>query len=240
MAAQEGLELSPPLSAWGDLRSPLTVLHRDDDLIAVAKPSGMVVHWTRGADDAPVLLRWLADQLGHQVFPVHRIDRQGSGVIVLGTSSAAASQLCADIRDQRWQKRYLVLCRGLLREPTAVDHPVPEDEQRRPAQTDITPVEHFCNRYTLAEARPHTGRRHQLRYHFKHLRHPLVGDTQYGQGPINRFFRQQFDLHRLFLHAESLALPHPRHRSTLHLHCPLAPELAGVLDALRCYDGPVA
>lgn len=206
----------------------------------VSKPAGSVVHWTRGAADSPVLIELLRRQCGHPVWPVHRLDRQASGVIVFAKSAAVAGQLGADLRQQRWHKRYLVLCRGALAAPLSVDHPVPEEEQRRPAQTAILPLEVFRQRYTLAAASPLTGRRHQLRYHFKHLRHPLVGDTLYGQGPINRFFRQTFGLHRLFLHAQQLSLPHPTRATELRLHCPLSDELVQVLAALRRYTGPVA
>lgn len=218
----------------------LSILHEDEALLVVSKPAGSVVHWTRGAGDSPVLLECLRRQCGCALWPVHRLDRQASGVIVFAKSAAVAAQLGADLRQQRWQKRYLVLCRGVLAEALSVDHPVPEGEQRRPAQTAIAPLEVFCRRYTLAGATPLSGRRHQLRYHFKHLRHPLVGDTLYGQGPINRFFRQTFGLHRLFLHAEALSLPHPRDGSALHLHCPLPDELGQVLAALRQHTGPVA
>lgn len=216
------------------------VLFEDDALIAVSKPSGSVVHRTRGAEDAPVLVAALKLQLGQRVFPVHRLDRQTSGVIVFAKSSDVASLLAAGIREQRWRKRYVGLCRGPLADSVVVDHPVPEDDTRRPARTDIDPLETFCGRYTLVRARPHTGRRHQVRYHFKHLRHPLVGDTNYGQGAINRFFRQTFGLRRLFLHAEGLELPHPQRHTLLSLDCPLPTDLVDVLEQLRSHQGPVA
>jgi tRNA pseudouridine65 synthase len=218
----------------------LPVLFEDDALVAVEKPSGAVVHRTRGAEDAPILASMLKQQLNQRVFPVHRLDRQTSGVIIFAKSSEVASILGADIREQRWRKRYVGLCRGPLMDSVVVDHPVPEDQARRPARTDIDPLETFCDRYTLVRARPHTGRRHQLRYHFKHLRHPLVGDTTYGQGAINRFFRQTFGLQRLFLHAERLELSHPQRHTLLTLDSPLPPDLEQVLTQLRAHQGPVA
>lgn len=216
------------------------VVYDDPMVLAVAKPSGTVVHHTRGAGASPVLVRTLERASGIKLYPVHRLDRQASGLVVLAKSSEVARRLSEDLREQRWRKAYLVLCRGVIAEPCVIDHPVPEDDKRRDALTEIEPLEVYCRRYTLARARPRSGRRHQLRYHFKHLGHPLVGDTNYGQGPINRFFRTRFALHRLFLHAETLALPHPDGRGELNLSCPLAEELERVLLQLSHYEGPVA
>lgn len=220
---------------------PLRLLFCDEFLVAIDKPSGAVVHRTRGAPaDSPILVSVLADQLGQKLYPVHRLDRQTSGVMVFALSTGAASRMAQDIREGRWQKQYLALCRGPLLEPIAVDHPVREGDKRRPAQTDITPVEHFCGRYSLVRAFPKTGRRHQLRYHFKHLGHPLVGDTNYGKGPINRFFRQTFGLGRLFLHAEKLTFCHPMYPQMLQIDQPLAEDLRHCLQQLRAHVGAVA
>ncbi|MBK8482396.1 MAG: pseudouridylate synthase [Proteobacteria bacterium] len=218
---------------------PLRVLYEDASLVAIAKPAGAVVHRTRGAAEAPILISMLSDQLGARVFPLHRLDRQTSGVMVFARSSTDAARLAEDLRAHRWRKTYLALCRGPLRSAIEVDHPVPEGEKRRPARTCFEPLETFCGRFTLARATPLTGRRHQVRYHCKHLRHPIVGDTNYGQGPINRFFRETFSLHRLFLHAESLELTHPRRLATIAITCPLDQALQDVLSALRAHSGPV-
>lgn len=218
---------------------PLEVLYEDESLIAIAKPAGAVVHRTRGAEGAPILISLLADQLGARVFPVHRLDRQTSGVMVFAKSSADAARVADDAREHRWRKAYLALCRGPLPSAIEVDHPVPEGDRRRPARTCFEPLETFCGRFTLVRATPLTGRRHQVRYHCKHLRHPIVGDTNYGQGPINRFFRQVLSLHRLFLHAETLELTHPRRLATITISCSLEQDLLGVLCALRAHAGPV-
>lgn len=227
-----------------DVESPpgaLTVLYRDEALVAIAKPSGAVVHRTRGLPPGTTLLvQALRDQLGQRVYPVHRLDRQTSGVLVFALSPAHASAMAADLREQRWRKRYLGLARGPLREPFEVDYAVPEEDKRREARTSFDPVETFCERYTLVAAYPHTGRYHQVRRHLKHEKHPLVGDTNYGDSKVNRLFRREFGLHRLFLHAEKLELPHPVELRRLELSCPLSDELAACLEALRRYEGPIA
>jgi tRNA pseudouridine65 synthase len=217
----------------------LELLHEDQHIVVVNKPAWWVVHPTRGARDAITVLRILRDQLGQRVFPVHRLDRQASGVLVMARSSEAAARLADDIREGRWTKRYLGLCRGVLQDGRRIDHPVPEGDVRRPALTHIDPRRVFCDRYTLVQAMPTTGRRHQIRYHLKHVSHPLIGDANYGQGTINRFFRATFGLERLFLHAEWLRLPHPTENLLLELSCPLAPELEQVLERLARYRGAV-
>lgn len=211
----------------------LELLYEDQHLVAVDKPAWWVVHPSRGTGDAPAVVHVLKKQLAQPVFPVHRIDRQASGVLVLARSSEVASVLGAHIREGRWRKSYLCLCRGVISEGLRVDHPVPEGKIRRPAQTLVDPVAVYVNRYTLVRAEPLTGRRHQIRYHLKHLSHPLVGDVNYGQGKINRLFRSSFGLHRMFLHADSLQLLHPEQDRELQVSCPLAPELKRVLEQLE-------
>jgi tRNA pseudouridine65 synthase len=217
----------------------IPILFEDDDLVAVDKPPWSVIHATRGAAGALVLLQALREQTGSWVFPVHRLDRQTSGVLVFARSPEVASILSEQIRSMLWKKTYVSLCRGVILESLRIDREVPQETSRQPAQTDIDPLEHFCERYTLVEARPLTGRRHQIRYHLKHVSHPIVGDASYGQGSINRFFRETMALGRLFLHARNLRLPHPRHNRFVELSSPLAPDLEGVLARLRVYVGPV-
>jgi tRNA pseudouridine65 synthase len=222
-----------------DTHQELEVLYEDAFLIAVNKPAWWVVHPTRGAKGAPTVLQALQQQLEQRVFPVHRLDRQASGVLVLARTQEVASSLGADIREGRWRKSYQGLCRGVILDSVRVERPVPEGEARRPALTHVDPLRSYCNRYTLLEITPVTGRRHQIRYHLKNLSHPLVGDASYGQGKINRFFRETFGLERMFLHAWKLWLPHPAELRALELNCPLPGQLSAVLEQLESYTGPV-
>jgi tRNA pseudouridine65 synthase len=218
----------------------IEILHLDEHIVAIDKPAWAVVHRTRGAEGALLLAPALSAQLGAAVYPVHRLDRQTSGVLVFARSSEVAALLSADIRSGLWKKRYLGLCRGVVADSAIVDHPVRDDAHRRAARTQYDPLEHFCDRYTLLRALPETGRRHQVRYHLHHLRHPLVGDVLYGDGKVNRFFREAFALRRLFLHAEGLRILHPRDGQPLDLAAPLPVELQQVLAVLRQHRGPVA
>ena len=217
------------------------MLYRDEAMVAIDKAAGAVVHYTRGVPPgSPILVKVLAQQLGCPVYPAHRLDRQTSGVMVFALSSEMARRMADDIRSEQWKKSYIGLCRGTIEQFLMVDHPVPEGDKRRPARTDFSPLEIFCRRYTLLRAEPRSGRRHQVRYHLKHLRHPLAGDRNYGDSAVNRFFAATMDLSRLFLHAETLELPHPGGTERLRLSAPLAPELEAVLERLRVYEGPVA
>lgn len=214
---------------------PLPILYRDQAIVAVDKPSGLSVH--RGWDgDRDVAMTRLRDQLGQHVFPAHRLDRATSGVLLFALSPEIATALGKLFADGRAEKSYLALVRGVPPVSGTIDHPLPSGEDRRqprvPAVTDFARLESF-GRYCLVEARPRTGRLHQIRRHLKHIACPIIGDVNYGKGEHNRLFRTDHDLHRMFLHAATLRLPHPTTGHLLEIHAPLPPELAKVLERLR-------
>lgn len=210
----------------------LEILYRDADLVAVNKPAGMLVHkgWARDGRPALQILR---DQIGHHVFPVHRLDRGTSGVLLFALSGEAARLVQLQLDAHEVEKRYLALCRGHDPALVQVDHPLAKTEggERRPAVTDFKLLGQF-ERYGLFEARPRTGRLHQIRRHLKHASHPVIGDARYGKGEHNRLFRERFGFHRLALHASDLGLRQPRTGEALRLHAPLPPELARLFHAL--------
>jgi tRNA pseudouridine65 synthase len=131
------------------------------------------------------------------------------------------------------EKRYIALVRGIPPEAGVIDHPVPRapDGPRVPAVTEFRRLATF-ERYALVEALPRTGRLHQIRRHFKHISHPLIGDVRYGKGEHNRLFRDRFGLHRLALHALELAFDHPPAGRPLRIFAPVPEDLAGVLGAM--------
>ena len=130
----------------------------------------------------------------------------------------------------RIEKRYLALVRGITPEAGVIDHPLPRSREgpRVPAVTEYRRLATF-ERYSLVEAFPKTGRLHQIRRHFKHISHPLIGDVRYGKGEHNRYFRERFGLHRLALHAAELAFVHPTTGEKLRIDAPLPEELARVV-----------
>jgi tRNA pseudouridine65 synthase len=208
------------------------VLYRDQELLIVAKPAGLVVH--RGwADDEVALLDLAREAAGAYVYPVHRLDRGASGALVFALSSAAARALQESWTSGQVDKRYVALVRGNPPDAATIDHPIPraEDGPRVPALTEVTTLAR-AGRYALVEARPKTGRLHQIRRHLKHISCPLIGDVRYGKGEHNRLFRERHDLHRLALHAWSLALPHPVTGARVCAVAPLPRDLAGALAGL--------
>lgn len=213
----------------------LSVLYRDQAIVAVDKPSGLSVH--RGWDgERDVAMTRLRDQLGRHVYPVHRLDRGTSGVLLFALSAEVAASLGRILAEGRAEKSYVALVRGVPPISGTIDHPLPAGEdhhdKRVSAVTDFWRLETF-GRYSLVEARPRTGRLHQVRRHLKHIACPIIGDVNYGKGEHNRLFRASYGLHRLFLHAATLRLPHPETGHILEIHAPLPPELAAVLARLR-------
>jgi tRNA pseudouridine65 synthase len=223
---------APRTAVTAAAAAPLPILFQDDALVAVAKPAGLAVH--RGtAHDRVVVLTLVRDRLGRHVYPVHRLDRATSGVVVLALSPGVARRVQERFAAGEVEKRYLALVRGIPPEAGVIDHPVPRAPggSRVPAVTEFRRLGVF-ERYALVEAVPRTGRLHQIRRHFKHLSHPLIGDVRYGKGEHNRLFRERFGLHRLALHALMIAFAHPEDGRPLAIFAPVPADLAGPLAAM--------
>lgn len=239
----------------------LKVLYRDAGLLAVDKPSGLLVH--RGwAKDERVAVDLAAELVGGRVWPLHRLDRGTSGVLLFARNAELARELSARFEAGEIKKRYLALVRGVVGpEDQLIDHGLrrhdpktgklrkkPKDgsePERLDARTHVRGLGSAAvERYSLVEARPETGRTHQIRRHLKHISHPIIGDVRYGKGAHNRWFREQLGLHRLALHAYELRLRHPQGREDereLSIVAPLPAELASAahelgieLGDLRC------
>jgi tRNA pseudouridine65 synthase len=212
--------------------SSLSVLYQDEDLLVVDKPSGLVVHrgWARDGEVIMTLARALA---ARHVYPVHRLDRGTSGVLVMALAAAAAKALGEAFEAGRVHKRYLALVRGIPPASGVVDHPIPRSPggPRVPAVTRFRRLATF-ERYAWLEVVPETGRLHQIRRHLKHISHPVIGDVRYGKGEHNRLFRSRFGLYRLALHAAEIELRHPLSEAPMRFQAPLPADLAGPLASM--------
>jgi len=219
------------------------ILHRDQWLCAIDKPCGMMVHRSSRSTDALFIMGLLRDQLGQRVWPIHRLDRATSGVLLFALDSETAGELGQQMMAREIGKRYLCVVRGHVDDEGLIDHPL-KLEGHGPEQEAVTeyrclgrmelpiPIGRYPSaRYSLVEARPRTGRMHQLRRHFKHLFHPIIGDTTYGEGRHNRLFRQHLSSHRLLLHASEMELQHPSSDELLRLHAPLSGEFRSLVEA---------
>ncbi len=235
-------------------KESLEIIYQDQWLVAVNKPSGLLVHRTNlDRHETRFAVQLVRNQLRQRVYPVHRLDKPTSGVLLFALDPETAKLLALQFREHRLEKRYLALLRGWAEEQGTINYPLVDGpikgdygqqragEEPRPAVTayrtlsrvelPISDGRHPTSRYSLVEARPTTGRRHQLRRHFKHIFHPIIGDTTYGDGRHNRRFRQQYGVQRLLLHAERLDLSHPLSGEHLALQAVLPAELAAVLQA---------
>ena len=232
--------------------APLQVLYRDEHLVAVAKPSGLLVHRTAIDSHATdFAVQRLRAQLGQPVYPAHRLDKATSGALLFALSPAVLRQLAAAFEARRVAKRYLGIVRGWPAEAGAIEYALadlneeraaPAVPVRRPASSlfrrlavaelPVRVDRYPGSRYALLEIEPLSGRRHQLRRHLRHIGHPLIGDTTYGQGRHNRLFRERFACHRLLLAAVELDLTHPVSGLPLSITAPLAADFGAVVVAL--------
>jgi len=218
----------------------LTPIYQDEHLVAIDKPPGLLVHRTQlaaGEDEAALQL--LRDQLGRPVWPVHRLDRGTSGVLLFALSAEVASTLGAMFEQGRMDKCYLALVRGWpAADEGLVDHPLARDPELPSAgqplleaQTRWRVLERIewpvatdprfaTTRVALLDVEPQQGRRHQIRRHLKHVAHPILGDATHGKGPLNRAVAAFLGVQRLWLHAWRLALVHPVSGTLLRLEAP--------------------
>ena len=207
-------EFSNTESRVGDAEiGKIDVVHSDEDVVVLNKPSGLLVHPGRESVDRVTCLSVMREQTGRWVYPVHRLDRQTSGLLVMAFSSEMAAVLSQAFREGEVEKKYLAVVRGFLEESVLVERPLkrPDNPDRiDEAETAIAPLGRATidvavgrfpeGRYSLVEAVPRTGRRHQIRRHLAGLSRPIIGDTVYGDGRHNRLFRERYGLHRLLLH----------------------------------------
>lgn len=231
---------------------PLSLLYHDEYLVAIHKPSGLLVH--RSAIDrheTRFALQMLRDQIGQHVYPVHRLDKPTSGILLFALNSDIARELSQAFTAQQISKEYLAVVRGYTPTSSTIDYALKEkldkisDKKSNPNKPPQSAVTHFerlgtielpffvdrypKSRYSLVRAKPETGRKHQLRRHFKHIGHPIIGDAKHGKGVHNRFFQQQFQCHRLLLACDKLAFKHPVSGEIVHLHAPIEGSFEALL-----------
>ncbi len=231
----------------------LDILYRDDALIAIHKPAGLLVHRSNlDRQETRFAVQLLRDQIGQRVYPAHRLDKGTSGVLLFALDAETASAVGRQFTADQVRKDYLAVVRGWPAEAGVIDHPLRReaddyDDRRKatlgadplPALTRFlrlatveidAPVDRYPRaRYALLHLMPESGRRHQLRRHLKHIAHPIIGDATWGKGVHNRFFQQRFNCHRLLLACTRLRLRHPVSGLDLEIQAPLAEDFAALL-----------
>jgi tRNA pseudouridine65 synthase len=234
----------------------LTVLYHDKDLVAVDKPPGLLVHRTKlDPRENAAALQLVRDQIGARVFPVHRLDRPTSGVLIFALTDEIARRMSEKFAAREVEKTYLSVVRGIpKRDSWTIDYPLVEEldaiadrlaDENKLAQEAVTEVKCLASvelpvmvdkfptsRYALMECRPRTGRKHQIRRHLRHEGHPIVGDVTHGTGKHNRFFAAHFGVRRLLLSCTEISFLHPRSNEPVSVKAPLDPEFSGLLGRL--------
>src|SRR6267142_439413 len=241
----EEISLTPPRLPEGGApraqKKPLKIAHEDAALIVIDKPAGLVVHPGAGQPDRTLLNALLAHAPALAGVPragiVHRLDKDTSGLLVVAKTVAAQADLVKQLADRTMRRVYLAIVQGDPPASGVIDAPVGRDARARirmavthlgkPARTAFRVLERFGHA-ALVECRLETGRTHQIRVHFQHIRHPLVGDVVYRRGT-----RHGFGFPRRALHGAELAVRHPGDGKVMTWHSPLPRDLKRLLAKLR-------
>ena len=218
----------------------LEIIYKDEHLVAINKPSGLLVHKSMiDRHEIYFAMKMLRDQIGQWVYPIHRLDKPTSGVLLFALDSHTAKLMSEQFKNHTMQKTYIAVARGYVEPQGLIDHPLREKldkisdknaskyKEAQEAQTAYACLDtielnasvgrYDTVRYSLVKLLPKTGRKHQLRRHMKHINHHLLGDTKYGRGEHNKFIRETYNMNRLLLHALSLEVLHPYTNETLFL-----------------------
>jgi len=199
----------------------LEIIYRDDHLVAINKPHGLLVHRTKLAADADIFaLQLLRDQLGQQVYPAHRLDRKTGGVLIFSLSEEVNRWMQNMFANHSIEKIYHAIVRGHLPPSGVIDYPLKRDDgvlqeastkfnTLQLAEINIPFGKHKTSRYSLVEINPETGRMHQIRKHFAHILHPIIGDRPHGCNKQNKLFKENWNMITMLLHASKITFKHP-------------------------------
>ncbi|MGJ1224495.1 pseudouridine synthase [Sphingobacterium siyangense] len=224
---------------------PLEIIYEDESIVAINKPHGLLVHRSSIARDASEFaLQLLRDQLGKTVYPAHRLDRKTGGILLFSLNKETDQYLQKSFQERKVDKKYLAVLRGFAPAEGLIDYPLKRDDGTlQEAQTSFhllaqselaVPFGKFpTSRYSLVEANPITGRMHQLRRHFAHIFHPIIGDRPHGCNKQNKFWKETYQMDTMLLHASELTFKHPLSGEDVHIEAPLQPDFIRVLEILN-------
>ena len=231
---------------------PLNILYRDPHIIAVEKPHGLLVHRSPiDKHETRFAVQQLRDQIGQHVYPLHRLDRPTSGILLFALSAEVASLVGQHFMSHQVKKEYAAIVRGWLHGEGVIDYALKykwdkyADANRRqqvapqPAFTHYAPQARYLipmpvgryeqARFSLVKLNPASGRKHQLRRHMVHIRHPILGDTTHGDGKQNKFGKQAFDFHNLALSCTHMSFPHPVSQQWVEINCEPSDSIRALL-----------
>jgi len=213
----------------------IEIIFEDDYLIVVNKPPGLLIHRTKISEDKVFLLQQLRDQVGFHLYTIHRLDRGTSGLVIFGKKPEYAASVHQLFMDHQIDKEYIAVVRGWVPDEGVIDYPLSDKEMNQ--QVALDAVTHYRTiskseipspiglryptaRFSLVSIQPEHGRRHQIRKHFAHLRHPVIGDRRHGDVKHNNYFRDIACISRMLLHAKQLNFRHPYTGAPISLFAP--------------------
>ncbi len=227
----------------------MEILFQDDYLVAVNKPAGLLVHRSRIAKDATEFaLQKTRDLIGKEVHPIHRLDRKTSGVLLFALNLDVLRSMQKMFLEGGIRKEYHAVVRGYTKDSGDIDYSLVNDRGvKQDARTLYNTLKrweilrsvgkHPTSRYSYVEVLPETGRMHQIRKHFAHIFHPIIGDRPHGCNKQNKLFKEEFDLVEMLLHASKYTFNHPETKKVITIEAPLRKEFERVillLDDLNC------
>jgi len=223
----------------------LQIIYQDEDIIAINKPHGLLVHRTGIATNADTFaVQELRNQIDKHVYPVHRLDRKTSGALLFTLKKELIPVLMKQFEEQQVKKSYWAILRGYTDDEGTIDYPLTNNKGKTQEavthyktlvriELDLPFGKHKTSRYSLIEAKPETGRMHQLRKHFAHILHPIIGDRPHGCNKQNKLFLKKWNMSTMLLHAISLEFIHPTSEGAIKLTADLRVEFNRMLKTLE-------
>lgn len=225
--------------------SPLEILYQDEHLVAINKPHGLLVHRSKiAAEENVFALQLLRDQIGQRVYPVHRLDRKTSGVLLFALNEETNSKMKLIFREQQIKKTYWAIVRGYTDSKGTIDYPLrKENGQLQEAISHYKTLMHTeiplafgkfnTSRYSLVEVKPETGRMHQIRKHLAHINHPIIADRPHGCNKQNKLFKEKWSMDSMLLHAKTLEFMHPHSHKEVAIVAKISSEFERTLGFLK-------
>jgi len=223
----------------------LEIIYQDKYIIAINKPHGLLVHQSSIARDAEEFaLQLLRDQIGQTVWPCHRLDRKTGGLLLFALDKETEIRTQLLFQNNQIKKAYLAIVRGHTPEKMTIDYPLMKENGNQQeaithfstlahTELDLPFGKHSTSRYSLVKAEPQTGRMHQLRRHFAHINHPIIGDRPHGCNKQNKLFKDKWKMDTMMLHALALEFLHPVTKSILKLAAKPQSEFNRTLEILN-------
>jgi tRNA pseudouridine65 synthase len=223
----------------------IEIIYQDSYLVAINKPHGLLVHRSKYADEAKVFaVQELRNQIGQHVYPVHRLDRKTGGVLLFALTPEINALMNHQFSENKVSKKYFAVVRGFTPDEGIIDYALENEVGTlKEAITNFTTLQRTeipvtlgkfqSSRYSLVEVKPDTGRMHQIRKHFAHIFHPIIGDRPHGCNKQNRMFKERWSMDTMLLHAHELSFLHPITKVQTTVHAPLQDEFLRCLEILN-------